>query len=986
MFGFEDCEQNHVTKEQKDGGYDGIFFLPSWVGGTSAADRLYKVIFEAKLRTAAKNDLSLNEFSKSLIIAVNIAANMIIIATNLHFSKNTVDALQTYSLKTGLGIKLITAKELMNWLRNGGENTNGDLLDGTQIKQLIQNAENAAVRQKTKLRGMLETLETDNRLVGEERGRQLRQALAAARNGTGLLLISGEAGVGKSVFSQNLMRGLEQTTGISTGIIDLQQCQTPRILFIRVLEQLWQVPADILLRMDRWDEVIQWIGEEELGENLKQAVLYAFRQADREYEAQASLFNECLVEYLYRVQQVRRKKSAFCFSNVNYASKDLLVFFRQICTRFQSETLLIVELREFPEVPGLDSDGMDPMWEFSNGIRRLQNIRCECQLEPFDRGDARTYVRMLLHRVSHLEDEILEQLIDDAGSNPLVLSAYINFIESVTDLSCTTIPELLRIQERLTYREDIIKQFILSICEKDSSFTGLLAVLGMLNGTAAEDSLSQILERDCARQIEYLIQSHVCEFKGAYLCVRHSVYLHSLRQYYYIGQTYLRKLAARLMAELDQLVPDFQQASMVKIDLYRIRGEIQQAIIQSLEFIQELYNSGQYYLTYDYGISALKLIDLERTGVKVTLQKIRALMYVIQASFYIKGDSVSQLQSRIDQARALMNLNQLWLRECDSYYGLNCRLYLIENQYYHQSGNFTQAYETMKDALDFLFKHREHITDEELAGEIWLEYGIAVKEHCSLEQAILVLKKGITDCPTSKILQFTLNTQLYEQTCPSSVENGRVYLEKNAELSPWLKPAEVYHNRVHLLNCLLFAGDYDSAWNEGEELLLQTSTRGLRNEEGRVCNILACLAIIRGKSDKARTFFDQGSRIFDKNNYISNFWPLLLNYGTLLTHEKDWSGAEAYLSRTYDILSEHYVQRIHTISFHEQSGLPRLLGGLLILRHNIRAFPKSALTETLINMDLRLAELCGEYVPTAKIESVLCSSNYNFGKWFLMGY
>ena len=208
----------------------------------------------------------------------------------------------------------------------------------------------------------------------------------------------------------------------------------------------------------------------------------------------------------------------------------------------------------------------------------------------------------------------------------------------------------------------------------------------MLNGTTAEDNLSQILERDCTRQIEYLVQSHVCEFKGAYLCVRHSVYLHNLRQYYYIEQTYLRKLAARLMAELDQLVPDFQQASMVKIDLYRIRGEIQQAIIQSLEFIQELYNSGQYYLTYDYGISTLKLVDLERTGVKVTLQKIRALMYVIQASFYIKGDSVSQLQSRIDQARALMNLNQFRLRESDSYYGLNCRLYLIENQYYHQSG------------------------------------------------------------------------------------------------------------------------------------------------------------------------------------------------------------------------------------------------------------------------------------------------------------
>lgn len=984
MFGFEESEQNHVTVEQSDGGYDGIFFLPSWIGSTNNVSHQYKVIFEAKLRSAVKNDLPLSDFSKSLIIAINIAANMIIIATNLHFSKNTVDVLHKYSLKTGLGIKLITANELMDWLHAGGETLNQDLLNGTQIQRLIQEAVSKSERHQDIPHYSQETLAPDDQLIGEVRRVQLQKALQAAKERTGILLVSGEAGVGKSVFSHNLIGGLEQTLDISTGIVDLQQCQTPRILFIHILEQLWEIPADVLLRMDSWEETIQWLGDGEISEDLKQAVLYAFRQADKAYEAQSSLFNNCLIEYLYRVQKLRQKKTAFCFSNTNYANQDLLAFFQQICVRFQTEALLIIELRE---LPAFESDQSDHLEKFSCNIRKLQKVRYECRLKPLSRDDARAYICLLLNNdTSCLEDDLLDRVIDDAGSNPLVLSAYINFVQSFVDLSHTSVLEFSRIQERLAYRENIIEQYIQSICKKDSKFTGLLAVLGMLNGVAPEDCLSRILEQDCVQQVEYLVQCYVCEFRGDHLAVRHSLYLHSLRQYQYIERTYQRKLATRLMEQLDHLVPDFQQATMIKIDLYQIRGEFQKAIIQSLEFIQELYDSGQYYLTYDYGVNTLGMLDQERSGPQTTLQVIRALMYVIQASFYIKGESVSKLQVRIDQARALMNLNRIRLKTDASYYILNCRLYLIENQYYHQSGKFTQAYETMKNALAFLREHKEYITDVELSGEIWLEYGIATKECFSLEQAITVLKDGIKDCPESKILQFTLNTHLYEQNCPFSVKDGQFFLEENAKLYKWLKPAEVFHNRVHVLNCQFLSREYDKVQSEGEELLRQTASRGLRNEEGRVCNILACLALVQGNLDSAHMYFDRGFRIFSENNYISNLWPLLLNCGTLLLREKDFSGATDCFSQTYKIFEENYLQRIHTLSFSKRNGFPRLLGGLFILWHNLRAILNIGRTAALTDMEQHLEDLCSKYISASEIETVLSGSNYSIDTWFLIGY
>ena len=987
IFGFEENEDNHVTKEQKDGGYDGVFFLPAVAHTPNVADGLYKVIFEAKLRSSAKNDLPLSDFSKSLIVAINISANMIIVATNLHFSLNTRKILNEYSQKTGLQIKLITAVELMQWLRGNGEASGKPLLDGTRIIELIQTAEESAKKHLPETEFNSEhsgaELPRDLQLIGEKRSEQLQHALNAVKHKNGIVLISGDAGVGKSVFSHNLLNKLEREN-INTGTIDLQQCTTPRLLFVHILEHLWQIPIDILLRMDRWEDTINLIGKGELQSDLKNAVLYAFRQSDQDYSNQASHFNACLIEYLYQVHQVVRRKVAFSFSNVNYASKNLLSFFEQFCARFQTETILVIELRELPVFLNGKTHGLqeDPF----QTIRNLQNIRDMFRLEPLDRADGRTYINSLLEPAASLDDLILDQIIDDAGSNPLALSAYVNFLQNDLDLSHTTIQELSRFQKRFHFAGGIIRQFIRSICEKDSTFIGIFAVLGMLNGVTTVDCLNQVLGRDCTRQIEYLIRCHVCVFKGDFLHVWHSLYLANIRQYDYIGQTYQWKLSTALLKNIEQFVPDPQRALMVQIDLNQIRGDNQKAVALALVLIEELYNTGQYYLSYDYGENALKLLDRERSNIDTTLQKIQVLMYVIQASFYIKGDSVQKLQSRIDRTRTLFNLNQYQLRTNALFYPLNCRFYLIENQYYHQFGNFDQAYFVMADALDFLAQNKEHIKDVELAGEIWLEYSIATKELHSLTESITVLNKGLKEYPDSKILQFTLNTQLYEQSCPVSVERSEMYLKNNVSLEPFLKPAEVYHNRVHLLNCRWLSKDYDCAWEIGLCLLDETTSKGLRNEEGRVCNLLACLACIRGDTDNAQAYFDRGIRIFNSDNYVSNLWPLLLNYGVFSAEQKQWKKAVSFLVHAYKLVRQKYAQRIRSLSYDPQSGIPKLLGGLLILWHYLFRLPEDHLTTEILNIRQELALLCDKCLPISDVDNYLTASNYCFGDFFFIGY
>ena len=116
-YDIQESEINKLTNETKDGGYDGIFYVPYSYDNLGTYQRMLKMLFEAKLRTDINKDLSLQEFSKALIIAINKNADRIIIATNLHFSNNTREILEQYAYNTGLSIQLKTSIDIFTWIQ-----------------------------------------------------------------------------------------------------------------------------------------------------------------------------------------------------------------------------------------------------------------------------------------------------------------------------------------------------------------------------------------------------------------------------------------------------------------------------------------------------------------------------------------------------------------------------------------------------------------------------------------------------------------------------------------------------------------------------------------------------------------------------------------------------------------------------------------------------------------------------------------------------
>ena len=96
-YGIEENKINRLTQAKKDGGYDGIFYIPCPQGENNHVQAFIRTLFEAKLRNDLGHSLPLQEFSKALIISINKNANRLIIATNLYFSQGTIVELQKYS-------------------------------------------------------------------------------------------------------------------------------------------------------------------------------------------------------------------------------------------------------------------------------------------------------------------------------------------------------------------------------------------------------------------------------------------------------------------------------------------------------------------------------------------------------------------------------------------------------------------------------------------------------------------------------------------------------------------------------------------------------------------------------------------------------------------------------------------------------------------------------------------------------------------------
>ena len=287
-----------LTDAQKDGGYDGIFEIPlNNVDNT----KLLKILFEAKLRSSVEKDLPLQDFSKAIIIAINTAANILIIGTNVYFSKNTIQQLKTFEAKTQLKIKVISGIDINEWLIKN----NADKEFSKSLIHLINQTRNSnhistGIIELHEITKYIEVCMNQTGLIGEQRKLDAKAAMYNLVSKKRSIIIEGDAGIGKTFFIEELCNNISKICIMIH--INLSIELTPRTIFMKIMNQVWGLSNDFIEAMDynEFMDAISRIGEQDINKNVCNGVAEAFQKTDSEYREKSSIFDYLLIQYLQK--------------------------------------------------------------------------------------------------------------------------------------------------------------------------------------------------------------------------------------------------------------------------------------------------------------------------------------------------------------------------------------------------------------------------------------------------------------------------------------------------------------------------------------------------------------------------------------------------------------------------------------------------------------------------------------------------------------
>lgn len=412
------------TKEKSDGGYDGYLFIKSSYDETSTA------LLEAKLRTALK-DLPLSDFSKSVIIAINLDAACIIIGTNLYFSGNTIEQLETFIYNTGLEIRTLDYSDILDWLNKHPEKCRNYRVSFMHsLRQYAQHDYSTACRELSLFKNspVIDKRLKDYKIYGKEQKKIKASIISTLKKSPATFIIKGEMGIGKKTLIEGILIELLLNGDMENHVryvahkIDMSSVTNQNDFIYKIISMLWGCGYD--------DTVEFFYGlsnhniSNTLVKFLPQKVLNTLNKLSNIYKNNVDIdvFFSYIAELYKKTIQRHKIRRIFYFYNLEYfqdmvTNKLIITFIRKM-----SNVLSIILC--MPEDNILNSQKQG--WaEFCNAVYESNNVT-PYKLKEWDRDAANSFIRDYCN-----DSEIFKYsntIINYFGRKPICLATGIEMI------------------------------------------------------------------------------------------------------------------------------------------------------------------------------------------------------------------------------------------------------------------------------------------------------------------------------------------------------------------------------------------------------------------------------------------------------------------------------------------------------------------------------------------------------------------------------
>lgn len=920
------------TKDKSDGGYDGYIFIKSSYDETSTT------LLEAKLRTAIK-DLPLNDFSKSVIIAINMDVACIVIGTNLYFSGNTIEQLQTFIYNTGLEIRTLDYKDILKWLNKHPERCRN--YKKTFINKLKEYAEkdyNTACRDLSLFEKLpiINTALKATKIYGKERKKIKSHIISRIKESPTTFVISGDIGIGKKTFIECLLNELLTNKDIENNIhfvvhkIDMSSVMSQNDFVYKIISMLWGCSYDDTI--DFFYCLSNFALSQSLINFLPEKVINLLNKLAQLYKngIDIDVFFTYISELYKKTIQRHKIQRIFYFYNLEYSqdtitNKLIITFLRKM-----SNILSIILCIPNDNILDIQKRG----WvEFCNNIYESSGI-ISYRLEEWNTDAANNFIKdnccdSQFFRYS-------DTIINYFGKKAAYLAAGIEIINKDKMLLSYIKSDNLILDKSMDINK--LKSAIVFNIKSFSSVQCHILYLNLIiRENINNEFLATVLNIDInnimkeIEDIPYLIiNSSFCQWKN-------KIYLNIIKDCAYSMLLLPEKinLYNSIIKNIDILKATSQKRNEIQLQIYLEIGNKSKIGELSHKLLKEYTNNSQYNSIFALTTMLVDsdiFLDDDYNNIYFRIKWLMSAYDIgfnsndtdFYEKFFLLQSYIQEYEEKYDNKD---NEKKLVLGE---FYNTCSLIYLANSQY-------SEMQTSIKHGLDCL-KEIKCSESLKLQSELCANYATSLKHLVNIEKCVEYLEKNetiqfnpqIEKMPTYIISYHTHYASLYTGSEPEkALKEFKTINDICKEYSK-----KIYLHNLHNIASMKFiTKDYDGALKDAQIVYKESYENNISIEFGRCQNLLGCLMWHDNKIDMAKNYFKSSYEHFKKHQHNTHLWVPLVNLAILCRYTNDID-ANIYTKEASEFLLNNHISQIKSAII-KKNKIPKIIVAVLMIMNNL---------------------------------------------------
>lgn len=957
-----------LTEKRKDGGFDGQLIIDV----TSDEEVCHKILFESKFRTSIKS-LPLADCAKALIIAFNQAAQTLYIVTNVFFSSQAREEINKFKKKVNLTVIAVDGTALKRYVIENRTTlrkqcsaeflryieVSSDIDINIKINDLNEEAKKQPPKRRSRSIRNLGTTSKEclfkTSFFETESKKYIKNVKATSK----FTLLSGEAGVGKTIFLTETLNTLE-TQGYSTTIFDLQQCATPRILFIKLLESLWEIDLSEFISQFEFEEgienvrpLIEYNSDGQINENLLSAVTQAICKRTEEIKGYTDNYYSLLTNYIFFLLKPYADNNTivWAFTDLNKASVETINFLYTLLCKIKGIISIIVEVRPDFTLEKVTAELVK--CNYYNKFQSISNTLYTINFVQFDYTEAQKYLREYF---PNLPNEQLDFIIKKVGTLPLYLNTVANYIKTQiqnSQIETKAIPDRILknwISECEEHGNSTILNSLRYFCQSPE-INFCFCITGLLDGCLPISIIeAQYDSEEQTILFNKLDSMSFYKFKGDSYYVKHD----------YIYDTIKKNMSERLRCITAHRIykcaqnpnMDFAITEEKIFELLFFMQEYEKALEQWFSLEESLYRQHLFCSIIKYGNIALECYDNLQLEQRKQGVQVKIIISVLNAYLQIRILNTTGFNKLLLQYETICNLEKY------SPMGetLKARLQFYKWNQFFYGADIEESYSAISEAKEII--DEKNIDDKTLCANIYWAYALSHKRKTSIKQAIEDYKKGLEKYPDSTILNVGLklhqaHTFLRKQPQKSCEICESILKNLKEDDCPY---HEILQTRVDIVMSKFYDRQYAQALKECEEILQIARSVNASYQIGRLYNIYASILLMLGDSDKAEIIFSRAYHEFQESGNYLFAWRADFNLSQVLLKCSNEKKAIKRFKALYNTEIPNLRERVPNLTL-ENAELTAFLYTVRILKE--KGLYKENITAKLLQDNETYAQMVG---------------------------